>query len=74
MTTVMSIGGVDYIFDPQIEGVIMRNLGYNEHDRFARPLSETAHLYHDWNDLEQCRALFDDFTYDATKMNKINGK
>lgn len=74
MATVMSIGGVDYIFDPQIEGVIMRNLGYNEHDRFARPLSETAHLYHDWGDLEECRALFDVFTYDTTKMNKINGK
>lgn len=74
MTTVMPIGGTDYIFDPQIEAVIAGNIGYNEHDRFCRTVEEMSHVYRDWDDLEECRALFDMFTYDEAKMHAINQK
>ncbi|MBQ7982713.1 MAG: S-layer homology domain-containing protein [Clostridia bacterium] len=71
MTSVMTVGGVDCFFDPQIEAVLVSNTGKNEHKRFCRPLAEMSEEYRVLDDLELCRALFGTFDYDRAKMAKI---
>ncbi|MBQ8577729.1 MAG: S-layer homology domain-containing protein [Clostridia bacterium] len=71
MTAVMTIGGVDCVFDPQIEAVLVSNTGKNQHKRFAIPVSEMTKEYRDWDNLEDCRALFGEFDYDPVKMSKL---
>ncbi len=73
MTSVIRIGGVDCVFDPQIEAVLVKNTGKNEHDRFMRPLDEMTREYRAWDGLEDCRALIELYTYDESKMQSING-
>ncbi len=72
MTTVMRVGGVDCVFDPQIEAVLVGNTGKNEHKRFCRPISEMTEEYRDWDDLSHSRALMGDFTYNADQMKAVN--
>ncbi len=74
MTAVIRVGGVDCIFDPQIEAVLVGNTGRNDHKRFCRPIDEMTEEYRDWNDLEQCRALIGLFTYDDAKMKIVNAE
>ena len=71
MTTVMTVGGVDCIFDPQIEAVLVGNTGRNDHKRFCRPISDMTAEYRDFEDLEDCRRLFGPFVYDKEKMTAI---
>lgn len=72
MTAVIRVGGVDCIFDPQIEAVLVGNTGKNEHKRFCRPIDEMTEEYRDWDDLEQCRELMGTFAYDEAKMKAVN--
>ena len=72
MTSMMTVGGVDCYFDPQIEAVLVGKTGKNEHKRFCRPMVEMTAEYHVMgDDIAINRALFGTFVYDAEKMMKI---
>lgn len=72
MTSMITVGGVDCYFDPQIEAVLVGNTGKNEHKRFCRPMSEMTEEYHvNAEDIAINKALFGTFVYDAEKMEKI---
>lgn len=71
MTTVMTIGGIDCIFDPQIEQVIYLKHGKNTYQRYGVPLTKVGDWYRDMDDLENCRSLFGNFNYDLEKMKKL---
>ncbi len=61
MTSVVTVGGVDCVFDPQIEQVLVKNTGKNEHKRFCRPIADMTNEYRNWDHLEDCRALMGRF-------------
>ena len=72
MTAMMTVGGVDCYFDPQIEAVLVGKTGKNEYKRFCRPMSEmTAEYKVSAEDIAIHKALFGTFVYDAAKMEKI---
>ena len=72
MTSMMTVGGVDCYFDPQIEAVLVGKNGKNEHKRFCRPMAEMSAEYHVMgDDIAINKALFGTFVYDAEKMEKI---
>ena len=72
MTSMITVGGVDCYFDPQIEAVLVGNTGKNEHKRFCRPMAEMADEYKvKAEDIAIHKALFGTFVYDAAKMEKI---
>ncbi len=72
MTSMITVGGVDCYFDPQIEAVLVGNTGKNEHKRFCRPMAEMTEEYHVFgDDIAINKALFGTFVYDAAKMEKI---
>ncbi len=72
MTSLMTVGGVDCYFDPQIEAVLVGRTGKNEHKRFCRPMAEMTDEYHVFgDDIAINKALFGTFVYDAEKMEKI---
>lgn len=72
MTSMITVGGVDCYFDPQIEAVLVGNTGKNEHKRFCRPMSEMTEEYQvSAEDIAINKALFGTFAYDAAKMEKI---
>lgn len=72
MTSLMTVGGVDCYFDPQIEAVLVGRTGKNEHKRFCRPMAEMSDEYHVFgDDIAINKALFGTFVYDAEKMEKI---
>ena len=72
MTSMITVGGVDCYFDPQIEAVLVGNTGKNEHKRFCRPMAEVADEYKvKAEDIAINKALFGTFLYDAAKMEKI---
>ena len=72
MTSMITVGGVDCFFDPQIEAVLVGNTGKNEHKRFCRPMAEMTEEYHVFgDDIAINKALFGTFVYDAGKMEKI---
>lgn len=73
MTTVMTVGGVDCIFDPQIEDVLVGVYGENRYKRFCRPITEMSGEYRDFGNLEDCRRLFGPLAYSETAMNKVLG-
>ena len=72
MTSMITVGGVDCYFDPQIEAVLVGRTGKNEYKRFCRPMSEMTKEYNiSAEDIAINKALFGTFVYDAAKMNKI---
>lgn len=72
MTSMMTVGGVDCYFDPQIEAVLVGRTGKNEHKRFCRPMAEmTAEYLVPDEDIAIHKALFGTFAYNAEKMEKI---
>lgn len=72
MTSMMTVGGVDCYFDPQIEAVLVGRTGKNEHKRFCRPMAEMTKEYLvSAEDIAINKALFGTFVYDAEKMEKI---
>lgn len=72
MTSMMTVGGVDCYFDPQIEAVLVGRTGKNEHKRFCRPMAEMTEEYLvPAEDIAINKALFGTFVYDAEKMEKI---
>ena len=72
MTSMITVGGVDCYFDPQIEAVLGGNTGKNEHKRFCRPMAEMTEEYHvNTEDIAINKALFGTFVYDTAKMEKI---
>lgn len=72
MTSMMTVGGVDCYFDPQIEAVLVGRTGKNEYKRFCRPMAEMTEEYLvPAEDIAINKALFGTFVYDAEKMEKI---
>ena len=65
MTVILTVGGVDCIFDPQIEAVLVGNTGKNQHKRFCRPISEMTAEYCHLEDLVFCRMQFGTFCCDT---------
>ncbi|MCQ2432738.1 MAG: S-layer homology domain-containing protein [Clostridia bacterium] len=71
MTTIMTVGGVDLNFDPQIEAVIVKSSGSNKHKRYGKMLSELSKELKNFDHLEDCRALFGECSYTASSMEKV---
>ena len=75
MTSMITVGGVECYFDPQIEAVLVSSTGKNEHKRFCRPKSEMTGEYKVFDeDIAISYALFGAFDYDPAKMKKVLDK
>ncbi len=71
MLTFITVGGVDYIFDPQIEDVLVQSAGVCNYKRYGKTIEELKGHYKDFDLMEDCRQLFGPFSYDAAKMQSI---
>ena len=72
MTAMITVGGVDCYFDPQIEAVLVGKTGKNEHKRFCRPMAEMTKEYKvTAEEIAIHKALFGTFEYDLAQMNKV---
>ncbi len=71
MLTFITVGGVDYIFDPQIEDVLVQSTGICSYKRYGKTIEELKDHYRDFDLMEDCRQLFGPFSYDAAKMQAI---
>ena len=71
MLTILTVGGVDFIMDPQIEQVLTNSTGSNQHKRFGKTIAELSDQYLSFDHLEDGRLLFGTFSYTAQSMSQV---
>ena len=71
MLTILTVGGVDFIMDPQIEQVLTNSTGSNQHKRYGKTIAELSDQYLSFDHLEDGRLLFGTFSYTAQSMSQV---
>ena len=71
MLTLLTLDGVDYVFDPQIEDVIADQYGYCSYMRYGKTFAELGDRYVGYDLVEECRRAFGGFVYDSEKMDYV---